>query len=134
MITTSRAAMLAATTPFRPMVTRLSGILMLPSMRPSIYRDSEPLTSPFMVSERPIMACSIGAPTVLPGARLFWVEENWVDDFGESDGCNMDSDLPLVGWERNQCAAACVGSMAIGHCEYLTGGRTVGRYGRPCTV
>src|SRR5207245_10857684 len=68
MITTSRAVMLACTPPLRPMVTRLSVRLMVPSIFPSMYSDSEPVTSPLITSERPIVACSTGAVTVLAGA------------------------------------------------------------------
>src|ERR1019366_3897084 len=56
--TISRAEMLAATTPLRPTVTRLPGRLMEPSTRPSMYSDSEPVTSPLMTSDFPSVACS----------------------------------------------------------------------------
>src|SRR5579872_7112332 len=69
MTTTSRAIMFAWTTPLRPTVTRLSGRLILPSMRPSMYSDSEPLSSPLMTSVRPMVACSTGALTVLTGLK-----------------------------------------------------------------
>src|SRR3569833_489833 len=56
--TISRALMLALTTPFLPTVTRLPGILMLPSILPSMNNDSVPVISPLM--ERPLLmeACS----------------------------------------------------------------------------
>src|SRR5882762_3579201 len=58
MTTTSRAETAAIMTPFRPTVTRLSGMLMVPSMRPSTYSVSAPETSPLMTMERPMVACS----------------------------------------------------------------------------
>jgi hypothetical protein len=67
MMTTSLAVMLAATTPLRPTVTRLSGKLIVPSTRPSMNSDSEPDTSPLMTSERPIVACSTGELAGLTG-------------------------------------------------------------------
>src|SRR5665213_516615 len=56
--TTSRAVMFAATWPLRPTVTRLPGRLMAPSILPSTKRDSEPVTSPLMTSDLPMVACS----------------------------------------------------------------------------
>jgi len=56
--TISRALMLAATTPLRPIVTRLPERLIDPSTRPSIYKDSEPVTSPLITSDLPIVAWS----------------------------------------------------------------------------
>src|SRR5258708_4565128 len=56
--TTSLALTLAWTWPLRPTVTRLPGKLMAPSTRPSMYSDSEPVTSPLMTSDFPIVACS----------------------------------------------------------------------------
>src|SRR6202040_3428988 len=56
--TISRALMFAATTPLRPMVTRLPERLIDPSTRPSIYKDSEPVTSPLITSDLPIVAWS----------------------------------------------------------------------------
>src|SRR5579859_8174502 len=56
--TISRALILAATTPLRPMVTRLPERLIDPSTRPSIYKDSEPVTSPLITSDLPIVAWS----------------------------------------------------------------------------
>src|SRR5882757_6126076 len=58
MTTTSRAETVAMITPLRPTVTRLSGMLMVPSMRPSTYNVSAPETSPLITMERPIVACS----------------------------------------------------------------------------
>ena len=54
----STALMLAFTTPFLPTVTRLPGMLMLPSILPSMNSDSVPVISPLM--ERPLLmeACS----------------------------------------------------------------------------
>src|SRR6185369_10760052 len=62
--TISRALMLAFTWPFLPTVTRLPGMLMLPSTLPSMNSDSVPVISPLM--ERPLLmlACS---PTVAAG-------------------------------------------------------------------
>ena len=56
--TISLALMLAATTPLRPMVTRLPERLIDPSTLPSIYKDSEPVTSPLITSDLPIVAWS----------------------------------------------------------------------------
>src|ERR1700690_157643 len=56
--TISRALMFAETTPFRPTVTRLPDRLIDPSTRPSIYKDSEPVTSPLITSDLPIVAWS----------------------------------------------------------------------------
>src|ERR1700677_130090 len=56
--TISRALMLAATTPLRPMVTRLPERLIDPSTLPSIYKDSEPVTSPLITSDLPMVAWS----------------------------------------------------------------------------
>src|ERR1700693_6117192 len=63
--TISRALMLAATTPLRPTVTRLPERLIEPSTRPSIYSDSEPVTSPLITRDLPIVAWS--AVVVLMG-------------------------------------------------------------------
>src|SRR5579863_10516814 len=56
--TISRALMLAVTLPFLPTVTRLPGMLMLPSTLPSMNSDSVPVISPLI--ERPLLmlACS----------------------------------------------------------------------------
>ena len=56
--TISRAVMLAETWPLRPTVTRLPGRLMVPSILPSMYSDSEPETSPLMTRLLPMVACS----------------------------------------------------------------------------
>src|SRR5215831_21237628 len=56
--TISRALILAATTPLRPTVTRLPERLIDPSTRPSMYNDSEPVTSPLITSDLPIVAWS----------------------------------------------------------------------------
>src|SRR5437879_4948144 len=56
--TISRALMLADTTPLRPTVTRLPERLMEPSTRPSMYSDSDPVTSPLMTSDLPMVAWS----------------------------------------------------------------------------
>src|SRR5215470_16566562 len=66
--TTSLALMLAWTWPLRPTVTRLPGRLMAPSTRPSMYSDSEPVTSPLMMSDLPMVACSWLFRTALRGA------------------------------------------------------------------
>src|SRR5579859_7235688 len=66
--TTSLALMLAWTWPLRPTVTRLPGRLTDPSTRPSIYSDSEPVTSPLMTSDFPMVACSVLLRTALRGA------------------------------------------------------------------
>src|SRR5215510_6013790 len=78
--TTSRALMLAWTCPLRPTVTRFPGRLMVPSTRPSMYSDSEPVTSPLMTSDLPIVACSWLLRTALRGAaagvgslKVFWL-------------------------------------------------------------
>ena len=44
--TTSRAEIFPETCPLRPIVTRLPGKLIVPLTLPSIYSDSEPITSP----------------------------------------------------------------------------------------
>src|SRR5882724_754000 len=59
MITISRATTFADTTPLRPMVTRFPASLMEPSTRPSMYRASDPVTSPLMMSDFPMVACSL---------------------------------------------------------------------------
>src|ERR1035438_453018 len=64
--TISRAVMLAATWPLRPMVTRLPVRLMLPSTLPSTKSDSEPVISPLMKRLLPMVACS----ALATGARL----------------------------------------------------------------
>src|SRR5215471_13899189 len=56
--TISRALMLADTTPLRPTVTRLPERLMEPSTRPSMYSDSDPVTSPLITSDLPMVAWS----------------------------------------------------------------------------
>src|SRR5579872_6692848 len=81
MTTTSRAWMLASTLPLRPMVTRLSGMMILPSMRPSMYSASEPLTSPLMTKVRPMVAWSTGAVTDLTGLYELGLEAG-IPDFG----------------------------------------------------
>jgi len=63
--TTSRAVMLAVTAPLRPMLTRLPASEIDPSTRPSMNSDSEPVTSPLMVSDLPMLACSL-----LPAAQV----------------------------------------------------------------
>src|ERR1700712_1585828 len=59
--TTSRAEMLADTCPLRPTVTRLPGRLIAPSTLPSMYNDSEPVTSPFTTRLLPMVAWSAAA-------------------------------------------------------------------------
>src|SRR5208282_2879545 len=66
--TISRALMFAATTPLRPIVTRLPERLIDPSTRPSMYKDSEPVTSPLITSDLPIVAWSEVVPTTGRGA------------------------------------------------------------------
>src|SRR5947209_11924868 len=56
--TTSRAEMFAATWPFRPTVTRFPGSVIAPSTLPSIYSDSEPVSSPLITRLLPMVACS----------------------------------------------------------------------------
>ena len=58
---------LAATFPLRPMVTRLSGKLTDPSIRPSTNSASAPLTSPLMTKVLPMVACSIVGAAVFTG-------------------------------------------------------------------
>src|SRR6185437_4181284 len=48
----------AATTPLRPTVTRFPARLIEPSTRPSMYRDSEPVTSPLITRDFPMVAWS----------------------------------------------------------------------------
>src|SRR6185437_11147735 len=59
--TTSRAEMFAATWPLRPTVTRLPGRLIAPSTLPSMYSDSEPVTSPLTTRLLPMVAWSAAA-------------------------------------------------------------------------
>ena len=59
--------MFAATWPLRPTVTRLPGRLIAPSTLPSMYSDSEPVTSPLTTRLLPIVACSAAAAWA-PGA------------------------------------------------------------------
>src|SRR6202044_292880 len=47
--------------PLRPTVTRLPGRLMAPSTLPSMYNDSEPVTSPWTTRLLPIVAWSAAA-------------------------------------------------------------------------
>src|SRR5260370_14460783 len=68
--TISRALMLAATTPLRPMVTRLPERLIDPSTRPSIYKDSDPVTSPLITSDLPIVAWSELLVVVVTGRGI----------------------------------------------------------------
>src|SRR5579875_1088353 len=68
--TISRAEMFAATWPFRPTVTRLPGRLIAPSTLPSMYSDSDPVSSPLTTKLLPMVACSPvalapGAPAVV---------------------------------------------------------------------
>src|SRR5581483_2078010 len=65
--TISRALMLAATTPFRPTVTRFPERLMEPSTRPSMYSDSEPVTSPLITRDLPMVAWSAVAVVAATG-------------------------------------------------------------------
>src|SRR5215471_7364366 len=67
-MTTSLALMLAWTWPLRPTVTRWPGRLIVPSTRPSMYSASEPLTSPLIINDLPIVACSWLFTTALRGA------------------------------------------------------------------
>ena len=66
---------------------------MVPSMRPSTKSDSAPLISPLITSERPIVACSMGALEAFTGAYVFGLDAMGVA-FLFSGGCNMDTDLP----------------------------------------
>src|SRR6202453_3757425 len=59
--TTSRAEIFAETWPFRPTVTRLPGRLIAPATLPSMYNDSDPVTSPFTTRLLPIVAWSAAA-------------------------------------------------------------------------
>ena len=83
--TISRALMLALTTPFLPTVTRLPGMLMLPSTLPSMNSDSVPVISPLM--ERPLLieACSPAGEAdedwVARGVSMDWLHgggANWL--------------------------------------------------------
>src|SRR5579864_4600660 len=67
-ITTSLALMLACTCPLRPTVTRWPARLMAPSTRPSMYSASEPVTSPLITSDLPMLACSWVLSVALRGA------------------------------------------------------------------
>src|SRR6185312_1039400 len=66
--TSSLALMLAWICPLRPTVTRFPGRLMVPSTRPSMYSDSEPVTSPLITRDLPMVACSVLLTTALRGA------------------------------------------------------------------
>src|SRR6185437_17170092 len=66
--TSSLALMLAWICPLRPTVTRFPGRLMAPSTRPSMYSDSEPVTSPLITRDLPMVACSWLLTTALRGA------------------------------------------------------------------
>src|SRR5690242_14206821 len=70
MTTTSRALRLAATTPCLPTVTRvaLPDKLIVPSTRPSMKSDSDPLTSPLMTRDLPMEHCSIELAVAYRGA------------------------------------------------------------------
>src|SRR5271163_5129082 len=68
--TTSLAEMLACTWPFRPIVTRLPSSVIEPSTLPSIYKDSDPVSSPLMIRLLPIVACSFGAAVALLAVTL----------------------------------------------------------------
>jgi len=60
-----------AVTPLRPTVTRLPARLMEPSTLPSIYKDSEPETSPLITRLLPMVACSpVAAPPCVAGAAV----------------------------------------------------------------
>src|SRR5437588_5058658 len=54
----TRAVILAEITPVWQKVTRLPDRLRETSTRPSMYKDSEPVTSPLMTSDLPIVAWS----------------------------------------------------------------------------
>jgi hypothetical protein len=54
----------AGTWPLRPTVTRFPGRLMVPSTLPSMNRDSEPESSPLMMRDLPMVACSPEAVAV----------------------------------------------------------------------
>jgi hypothetical protein len=62
--TTSRAVIFPNTCAYRPTVTRLSGRLIAPSTLPSMYKDSEPITSPLTCKLLPIVAGSVAASNV----------------------------------------------------------------------
>src|SRR5260370_32616927 len=68
--TISRVPMLTVTTPLRPMVTRLPEKLIDPSTRPSIYKDSDPVTSPLITSDLPIVAWSELLVVVVTGRGI----------------------------------------------------------------
>src|SRR5271165_6312918 len=91
--TISRAEMLAATTPLRPTVTRLPGRLMEPSTRPSIYSDSEPVTSPLMTSDLPSVACSWVLSDELDGRGGMTGSAGGVKERGGGSGVGVGAEV-----------------------------------------
>src|SRR5271167_1326159 len=77
-------------------------------MRPSMKRDSEPVTSPLITSERPMVACSVGTLAVFTGAKEFVGVEYLV-----SDDCNMAASLPWVPSGLLRVLPLAVGSSAL---------------------
>src|SRR6185312_8725774 len=85
--TISLALMLAATTPLRPTVTRLPARLMEPSTRPSMYRDSEPVTSPLITKDFPMVAWSaveVATGRAIVGAGSLTAAAFWTGAVGRS--------------------------------------------------
>src|ERR1700683_5444665 len=83
--TTSRAEMLADTWPLRPTVTRLPGRLIAPSTLPSMYNDSEPVTSPFTTRLLPIVALSAAAGDAGEVLEVRVLVGSWLEAVG-TDG------------------------------------------------
>src|SRR5271154_6026597 len=83
--TTSRAEIFADTCPLRPTVTRLPGKLMAPSTLPSMYNDSEPVTSPFTTRLLPIVAGSAAAGDAGEVLEVRVVVDSWLAAAG-TDG------------------------------------------------
>src|SRR5271155_5525151 len=98
--TTSRAVIFAATSASRLTVTRLPGKLIVPSTLPSMYNDSEPITSPLICRLLPIVARSSAADDPEEGYEGGMVVASCPNATGTGD--SVDSSLEdsegVPGW------------------------------------
>src|SRR5271168_2946610 len=98
--TTSRAEIFAETWPLRPTVTRLPGRLIAPSTLPSMYNDSEPVTSPLTTRLLPIVAWSAAAGDAGEVLEVRVVVASWLAAAGTDGrvGSVLGDDEGLPGW------------------------------------
>jgi hypothetical protein len=95
--TTSRAVIFADTWASRLTVTRLSGELIAPSTLPSIYNDSEPMTSPLICRLLPIVA---GSAAVGDGGEVLEGVGSWITAMDTDDrvSSSVEDSEGVPGW------------------------------------